>query len=115
MRILAALTLLFSAADHWTTYLCLHAPIEGFLVSEANPISDWIFQRLGLVPGLILDSVLTVLALGFLLATQAVPAPVKRVFLGVVLFWTGYAVVNNLRAIETMGLTPLLSPLGSGL
>ena len=36
MRVLALLTVLVSAADHWTTYLCLRAPVAGWNVTEAN-------------------------------------------------------------------------------
>ena len=107
LQILALLTLLLTAADHWTTYLCLRAPIPGFEVSEANPLADWLFEALGLAPGLMLDSVVTLAALAFLLSTPLVPAAAKRVFLLVVSAWTGYAVVNNLHAISTMGLSPL--------
>ena len=53
MRILALLTLFMTAADHWTTWLCLHRPVEGWKVTEANPISDWLFGAVGLVPGLL--------------------------------------------------------------
>ncbi|HZO07979.1 MAG TPA: DUF5658 family protein [Myxococcota bacterium] len=107
LQILALLTLLLTAADHWTTYLCLRAPIPGFEVSEANPLAGWIFEALGLAPGLLLDSVVTLAALAFLLSTRLVPAPTKRIFLAVVIAWTGYAVVNNLHAIASMGLSPL--------
>ena len=37
LRLFALTTLLLTAADHWTTYLCLHAPVDGWAVSEANP------------------------------------------------------------------------------
>lgn len=107
LQILALFTLLLTAADHWTTYLCLRAPIPGFEVSEANPLADRLFQALGLVPGLALDSLLTLVALAFLLSTDLVPTPAKRIFLLVVIAWTGYAVVNNLQAISAMGLSPL--------
>jgi hypothetical protein len=104
---LALFTLLLTAADHWTTYLCLRTPIPGFEVSEANPIAGWLFGSLGLVPGLALDSVATLVALAFLLSTRLIPRPAKRIFLLVVIAWTGYAVVNNLHAIASMGLSPL--------
>ncbi len=71
--LLAALTLLLTAADHWTTYLCLRAPVDGWLVTEANPIAEWLFGSLGLVPGLIIDSVVTIFALAFLLTTPRLP------------------------------------------
>jgi hypothetical protein len=107
LHILALLTLLLTAADHWTTYLCLRSPVPGFDVSEANPLADWLFRSLGLVPGILVDSALTLAAIGFLVSTALIPHTAKRVFLVVVIGWTGYAVVNNLQAILTLGLSPL--------
>jgi hypothetical protein len=107
LHILALLTLLLTAADHWTTYLCLKAPVPGFEVSEANPIADWLFQSVGLVPGILLDSVVTLAAMGFLVWTALIPLAAKRIFLLVVIAWTGYAVLNNLQAVAWMGLSPL--------
>ena len=107
MRILALFTLLLSAADHWTTYLCLRQPVSGWHVAEANPLADWLFGAVGLVPGLMIDSAVTLLAVGFLLITRQVPQVAKGVFFAVVIAWTGFAVVNNFQAIQVMGLSPL--------
>jgi hypothetical protein len=104
---LAFLTLLLSAADHWTTYLCLRAPVAGWQVAEANPLADWLFGNLGLVPGLMVDSIVTVLAVTFLLTTTQIPKLAKRLFFGLVIVGTGVAVVNNLIAIRALGLSPL--------
>ena len=106
MRILAVLTLLVSAADHWTTYLCLRAPVDGWQVTEANPLADWLFQAVGLVPALLFDSALTVCALGFLLMTPLIPVTIKSGFLTAVLLWTGVAVANNWQAVQLLGLSP---------
>jgi hypothetical protein len=110
VRILALLALFASAADHWTTYLCLRQPVDGWLVIEANPIADWLFGTIGLVPGLLLDSVLTLAAILFLLGTRALPERIKGAFLGLVILWTAYAVVNNLEAVATLGLSPFGGP-----
>jgi hypothetical protein len=107
LHLLAAVTLLLSAADHWTTYLCLRSPVSGFDVTEANPFSAWLFESVGLVEGLIIDSVLTLAALAFLLTTRWMPRPAKVVFLITVIGWTGFAVANNLKAIHLLGLSPL--------
>ncbi len=107
LRILALLTLFLTAADHWTTFLCLRGPISGWQVTEANPIADWLFRNMGLLPGLILDSVVTVAAVAFLLTTRLIPSPAKGAILTVVVAWTGYAVFNNMSAIATLGLSPL--------
>ena len=107
MLALALITLMLSAVDHWTTYLCLRQPISGWQVTEANPISSWLFEQIGLVPGLLLDSGITLLAIGFLLATSLLPRAAKGLCLSLISVWTGYAVLNNLNALETLGLSPL--------
>ena len=105
--LLASLTLLLTAADHWTTYLCLRAPVDGWAVSEANPIAEWLFGAVGLVPGLLIDSVVTIFAIAFLLSTSRLPKPVKGAFFVCVVLGTSHAVVNNLEAIKMLGLSPL--------
>ena len=107
MRILAILTLLVSAMDHWTTYLCLRAPVDGWQVTEANPIADALFESYGLAQGLVIDSAITLLAVGFLLMTRRLTRLAKGLFFAAVIAWTGFAVVNNLQAIEALGLSPL--------
>ena len=107
MHLLAAATLVLSAADHWTTYVCLRNPVAGWEVIEANPISDWLFSWLGLVPGLLIDSAITLFAVGFLLWTNRLPQLVKGTFFSLVVLTTGYAVINNIRAIDALGLSPL--------
>ena len=104
---MALLTILLSAADHWTTYLCLRTPLAGWEVTEANTIADCLFGSIGLVPGLLVDSVLTLGAVGFLLITRRVSGFGKFCFFGLIAAWTGFAVINNLQAISTIGL-PLL-------
>ena len=110
VHLLAAVTLLVSAFDHWTTYLCLRSPVSGFEVTEANPLSAWLFQYVGLTEGLIIDSLLTISALAFLITTRLMPRSAKMIFLVAVIGWTGFAVANNLKAIYLLG----LSPLGAG-
>lgn len=107
LHTLVALTLLLTAADHWTTYLCLRAPVAGWEVSEANPIAAWLFHSVGLVPGILLDSVVTLAAVAFLIATPLLPRLAKGVFLFTIVAWTGWAVVNNVEAILRMGISPL--------
>ena len=114
MAWLISLVLLVSAADHWTTYLCLRAPVSGWVVSEANPITAWMFHQFGLVDGLLLDSLITVSALWVLYRTQRVPATAKSVFLCAVLVGTGLAVVNNLGAIDRLGLDVVPTTLAGG-
>ncbi len=107
LHILVALTLFLTAADHWTTYLCLRAPVAGWQVAEANPIAEWLFQSMGLVPGILLDSAVTLAAIAFLLGTALIPRSVKGGFFLAVSVWTGWAVINNVKAILIMGISPL--------
>jgi hypothetical protein len=104
LRLLALLTLLLTTADHWTTWLCLHAPVPGWNVSEANPAASWLFESTGLLPGLLIDSAITLAAVAFLVTTRALPRRAKLGFLGVISLCTGYAVLNNAIAIHDMGL-----------
>jgi hypothetical protein len=107
LYLLATAALIFSAADHWTTYLCLRQPVDGWTVYEANPIAEWLFQTFGLVPGLMVDSTVTLIAVAFLITTPRVPRVVKGLFFALVIGWTAYAVMNNLDAIQSLGLSPL--------
>jgi len=104
---LAIATLAVSAADHWTTYVCLRQPVSGWQVTEANPISEWLFQTVGLVPGLLIDSAVTVCAVAFLLTTRRLPVLMKKTFFCLVVVSTSYAVINNYRAIDALGISPL--------
>ena len=107
MYALAILTILLSAADHWTTYLCLRAPVTGWQVAEANPLAQWLFHSFGLVPGLLIDSGVTLGAIAFLLSTTHVPKLAKHLFFGLVIVGTSVAVYNNWIAIRALGLSPL--------
>lgn len=104
---LALFVLAFSAADHWTTYLCLREPVLGWQVTEANPISAFLFEVIGLGPGLWIDTVATLIGMAFLVRTRLVPEEVKVLFLFVVVASTAYAVQNNLGALHQLGLSPL--------
>jgi hypothetical protein len=106
LRLFVATTILLTCVDHWTTYLCLHAPVDGWTVSEANPIAEWLFGWVGLGAGLVIDSLVTLGAIVFLSTTQIIDRSVKVTLLAIISLSTGYAVVNNLDAIHQMGLAP---------
>lgn len=108
LRLLVLLTVVLSAWDHWTTYLGLSAPVEG--VREANPMAAWLFERMGLVEGLLFDSFLTLAGLAFLLSTGLVPRKVKVGFLAFVVAITGITVLNNLGVMARIGISPLGLP-----
>lgn len=107
LRVLAVVTLLLTGLDHWTTYVCLRLPVAGWDIVEANPIADWLFGVAGLVPGLLLDSLVTVFAIGFLLTTSRFAVEVKLGLLAFIALTTGYAVINNIAAISDLGISPL--------
>ena len=105
LHLLAALALLFSLADHWTTYLCLRASVAGWTVTEANPIAEWLFQRFGLAQGLLIDTVVTAVVLAVLVRTPRIGHSAKLAALGVLIATTAYAVANNLHAVSQLGLS----------
>lgn len=104
---LAVFTLMLTALDHWSTYLCLRAPVEGWLVTEANPLAAWVFERVGLIPGLAIDSLITFATVAFLLRTSLFPRVAKFTCLLMLIGTTAYAVSNNLGAIVSLGISPL--------
>lgn len=107
LRWLAVASVLLTSADHWTTYLCLRAPVGGWRVIEANPVAEWLFESTGLVAGLAIDSLATLVAVGFLITTAVLSQRIKLGVLSFISVSTGYAVLNNLQAIREMGLSPL--------
>ncbi len=107
LTLLAIATLVLTVLDHWTTYLCLRAPVEGWTVTEANPRADWLFGHAGLVQGLLIDSAITFAAVVFLMVTRRLPDTAKAVGLALIVCSTGYAVVNNMMALDALGLSPL--------
>ncbi len=106
LRVLATISIVLTGADHLTTWLCLREHVQGWDVSEANPVAEWLFEVAGLVPGLAIDSAITLCAVAFLLTTGALPRNAKLGFLAVITLSTGYAVANNIQAIDAMGLWP---------
>jgi hypothetical protein len=106
LRLLTISTIALTGADHWTTYLCLRAPVDGWVVTEANPIVEMLFDSAGLGVGLVIDSAITMLAVLFLVTTRLLHPHAKLGLLGGITLATGYAVVNNIGAIVEMGLAP---------
>ena len=106
LRAFALSTLVLTGLDHWTTYLCLRAPVEGWAVTEANPFADWLFRWAGLDLGLAVDTAVTLGAVVFLITTRVFAPNLKVAFLALITLSTGYAVVNNVGAIVRMGLMP---------
>ena len=93
-----------SAADHWTTWMCLREAIPGWDAAEANPIAAMLFGKVGLEMGLLLDSVLTVVLGVFLYVTNIMPAWAKIGFLAFFCILTSAAVYGNSQALKAMGI-----------
>ncbi len=112
LKLLAVGVILASTADHWTTYLCLRAPVTGFDVTEGNPLAAWLFGQVGLVPGLLLDSLITLFAVFVVVKTELVPHGLKIAFFGAVVAWTGLAVANNVAILQALGLATFTASAG---
>jgi hypothetical protein len=110
LPMLVAVALVLSAADHWTTYLCLTAEVRGVEAVEGNPLAAWLFATLGLAGGLVVDTLVTVAALAFLLFSRSIPRWVKLAFLCGLIGATGLAVSNNLGALAALRLAPFGLP-----
>ncbi len=106
LRLFVGMTIALTCADHWTTYLCLHAPVAGYDVVEANPVAEWLFDQAGLTAGLLIDTALTLVAVAYLTLTHVLAHGVKVALLCFISCSTGWAVVNNLGAISQMGIAP---------
>jgi hypothetical protein len=105
MRVLlGALVVLFNLADNTTTFLCLRAPVPGFEVMEANPAASWLFDTIGLREGLILEMVVTTIAIGFLVATTRISHRVKLALLVLLAALPAWAAINNWFVIQATNL-----------
>jgi hypothetical protein len=102
---LGILVVLLNVADNTTTFLCLHSPVPGFDVAEANPAASWLFDTIGLVPGLVFEMTVTSAAIAFLVVTKHVPHRVKLFLLAVLAALPAWAALNNALVIHATGLT----------
>jgi hypothetical protein len=102
--ILGILVVLLNLADNTTTFLCLRAPVPGFEVMEANPAASWLFNAIGLLPGLALEMIVTTIAIAFLVATNRVPPRAKLALLLVLAALPAWAAINNLLVIRATNL-----------
>jgi hypothetical protein len=104
LKILAALALILTVMDNWTTYVCLRAPVSGWVVQEANPIGARLFESVGLVPGLSIDLAVTLVAVVFLLRSRRLSQTASACCLSLIAISTAVGVGNNLKAISDLGL-----------
>ena len=107
LAVLLGLAVLISAADHWTTWLCLSGEVPGMVAVETNPLTAWLFEHSGLHAGLAIDSLVTLAALSLLAFTRRLPRRTKLALLATVVVISAHALAANLRALSTLGLSPL--------
>lgn len=98
--LLAALVL--AIADAVTTYL----GITSGIAEEANPVAAWCFDKIGLIPGLILTSAMFVIAVTAAtrlmvkhLGKSNVMAGLASVALIIILAGKALAVINNVAVL----------------
>ena len=103
----AGLAFLFALLDHLTTWLCLRAAIPGWEIHEANPLAAWLFERVGLAPGLAIDTAVTALALVLVAYAARMPRAARLSLLGMLIGTSAYAVANNFDVIQQIGLQAL--------
>ncbi len=81
------------------------APIPGWEIREANPLAAWLFDRVGLVEGLAIDTLVTALAVVILVAIRVrLPRAARLALLGLLIGTSAFAVANNLDVIQQIGL-----------
>jgi hypothetical protein len=100
--LLGGLVLILNTLDNATTFFCLRAPVEGLEIVEANPIARWLFESLGLVEGLVLESALTLGAVIFLVRTPTLSSSVRNSLLFLLIALPAWAVANNLRVMSAI-------------
>ena len=101
---LIGLFLVATLGDHLTTWACLSNPVPGWEVSEVNPVSAWLFSSFGLVPGLLLDGIVTIWVAVWVGYTKVFTVRFKVLYLLFVLACTLYAVNNNYHGMLEMGI-----------
>lgn len=105
MRIaLGFVVLVLNLIDNATTFVCLRAPIPGFEVIEANPFARWLFDSIGLLPGLLLETLVTTLAVAFLVVSTRISPRIRLALLAVLSALPAWASLNNLEVMRAIGI-----------
>ena len=89
--------------DH-ALFFCLRDPVPGYAVVEANPIARWMFESIGLVQGLLLETVVTTGAVAFLVLSPRIPRRIRFALLALLIVLPAYAAANNYMIMQTIGL-----------
>jgi hypothetical protein len=103
--VLGLLIVFFNMLDNVTTFLSLRGPTPGFEVFEANPFARWLFDSIGLVEGLVLETVITTIAVCFLVWAPRISPRVRLVILVVLAVLPAWATVNNLEVMRSVGIS----------
>lgn len=92
-------------ADAVTTYYALTKPtLDHVEAVEANPITAWMFDAVGLVPGLVVSTMLPVAVFFWFAKTERAPYKAKFLLLLFAVAITTYAASNNLAILLTPGI-----------
>jgi hypothetical protein len=89
---------LLIVGDCVSTYFCLTTASDEYQVWEFNPISDWMFQAWGLIPGLLVFVLVKGLGLIYLYKRASVSIlrhKIVCVFIVGAILITGYVNYNN--------------------
>ncbi len=105
MRIALGLAVVvFNLLDNLTTFLCLRSAVDGFEVIEANPFARWVFDGVGLVPGLAFETVITTATVAFLVFTQHLSPGLRYAVLAILTALPAWASVNNVLVMRAIGI-----------
>lgn len=99
---LIAIFMMVTIGDFYTTWACLSDPASGTF--EANPIANWMFGFFGLLPGLIIDEMITLLILVWLGFTKRIHTSFKLFILLLGITITTLAVFYNYQVMIEIGI-----------
>ena len=74
------------------------------MLHEANPIARWLFESVGLVEGLILETLVTTVAVCFLVWAPRISPQLRLALLVVLAILPAWATANNLEVMRSVGI-----------
>ncbi len=104
MRMLGLAVVVFNLLDNATTFFCLRQTVPGFDVVEANPFARALFDGVGLVPGLLLETLVTTATVAFLVWSARLSTALRLGLLAVLALLPAWASVNNLLVMRAVGI-----------
>lgn len=103
LKSLGTLAIFANFFDSWTTHRCLYKPFEGYIVVEANPFAQFIFNAIGLGPGLLLDLAITIGLILLVTQTRIFSDWAKVLLLLLLGLPPAYAAWNNYQVMQMIG------------